>query len=49
MMKSPGDMEGISSPDKAYVVEYWMDPRQSSPQGDVEYHTSAAGKDSDFG
>jgi hypothetical protein len=49
LMKSPTDIEGISSPDEAYMVSHWMDPKQRPPHDDVEYHTSSAGKDSDFG
>jgi len=49
LMKSASDIEGIASPDEAFMVGHWIDPRQSQPQTDVEYHTAAAGKDSDFG
>jgi len=53
LMKSAGDIEGIASPDEAYMVSHWTDPktapRQSPPRDDVEYHTSSAVRDSDFG
>jgi len=48
-LKSAGDIEGAPSPDEAYMVGHWTDTRQSPPHDDVEYHTSAAGKNSDFG
>jgi hypothetical protein len=31
------------------MVGQWMDSTQSQAQADVEYHTTTAGKDSDFG
>ncbi len=49
LVKSASDLEGISSADEAYMVGHWLEPRQTPPQDDVEYHTAAAGKDSDFG
>jgi len=49
LMKSASDIEGISSPDEAFMVGQWMDSTQSQAQADVEYHTTTAGKDSDFG
>ena len=49
LTKSASDIEGTPSPDEAYMVGHWMDTRQSAPHDGVEYHTSAAGKDSDFG
>jgi hypothetical protein len=49
LMKSASDIEGISSPDEAFMVGQWMDSTQSQAPADVEYHTTTAGKDSDFG
>ncbi len=49
LMKSASDIEGVSSPDEAFMVGHWMDATQSRPQDEVVYHTSTAGKDSDFG
>lgn len=53
LMKSAGDVEGVASPDEAVMVSRWMEPQGSAQQspshGDVEYHTSVAGRDSDFG
>jgi len=49
LMKSASDIEGISSPDEAFMVGQWMDSTQSQAQADVEYHTTTASKDSDFG
>jgi len=33
LMKSATDIEGISSPDEAYLVSKWMDPLQSQEHG----------------
>ncbi len=49
LMKSASDIEGVSSPEEAFMLGHWMDSTQSPPQNDAEYHTSTAGKDSDFG
>jgi hypothetical protein len=49
LTKSASDIEGVSTPAEAYMVGDWMGARQGATHGDVEYHTSAAGKDSDFG
>lgn len=49
LTKSAGDVEGFASPEETFMVGHWMDPRQSKPQGNVEYHATTAGKDSDFG
>jgi hypothetical protein len=49
LINSARPIEEISSPDEALMVSKWMVPGQSQAHGDVEYHTSTAGKDSDFG
>ena len=49
LMKSASDIEGVSSPDEAFMVGRWMNPTQSQAKGGVEYRTATAGKDSDFG
>jgi hypothetical protein len=48
-VKSANDFEGIASPDEAFLVGQWTGVRQSQTRVDVEYHTTVAGKDSDFG
>jgi len=49
LMGSASEIQGVSSPDEAAMVGKWMVPGQSPLHVDVEYHTSTAGKDSDFG
>jgi hypothetical protein len=49
LMNSASPIEGIPAADEALMVGKWMVPGQSQEHGDVEYHTSTAGKDSDFG
>jgi hypothetical protein len=48
-LMSTGETEGVSSPEEAFMAGQWMNPRQRPAQDDVEYHTAAAGRDSDFG
>ena len=43
------DIEGVSSPDEAFMVAHWMGPNQGQVQGEVEYRATVAGKESDFG
>jgi hypothetical protein len=49
LMKSATDIEGVSSPEEAFMVGQWMDSRHSQVQSQDQYHASAAGKDPDFG
>jgi len=48
-LTNAGETEGVSSPEVAFMAGQWMIPRQIPAQDDVEYHTAAAGRDSDFG
>jgi hypothetical protein len=48
-LMSTGETEGVSSPEEAFMAGQWMNPRQRPAQDDEEYHTAAAGRDSDFG
>lgn len=49
LVKSAVDIEGAANPDEAFMLGHWMNSTQGRPQDDVEYHTTLAGKDSDFG
>jgi hypothetical protein len=49
LLKAATDTERLASPEEASLLAKWMDGQQTSRQGDVEYHTAASGKDSDFG
>jgi hypothetical protein len=49
LMKSATDIEGVSSPEEAFMVGQWMDSRHSQVQSQDQYHASAAGKDPDVG
>ena len=53
LMKSASDIEGISSPDEAFMIGQWMDSRHSqveSPdQNYAQYHANASSKVPDFG
>jgi len=51
LMKSASDIEGVPSPDEAFMIGQWMDPQhsqiQNPAQSEDQYH--AAGKVPDFG
>ena len=53
LMKSASDIEGVPSPDEAFMIGQWMDSRHSqveSPdQNNAQYHAGASGKVPDFG
>jgi hypothetical protein len=49
LMKSASDIEGVASPDEAFMIGQWTDSRHSQVQSDDQYHASASGKDPDFG
>jgi hypothetical protein len=51
LMQRTTDIDGISSPDEAYLVSKWMDPlrSQAQEQKQDEYHSGSAGKDFDLG
>lgn len=49
LMRSAGEVQGASSPEEALMAGQWMNPRQIPAQSDIEYHTAAVGRDSDFG
>ena len=49
LLKSATDTERIASSEEASLLAKWMEGKQVREQGDVEYHTSVSGKDSDFG
>jgi hypothetical protein len=47
LMKSASDIEGVSSPEEAFMIGHWMNSSQSPSLGEDEYH--ARGKDPDLG
>jgi hypothetical protein len=49
LMKSASDIEGVSSPDEAFLIRQWVDSRHSQVESADEYHASASGKVPDFG
>jgi hypothetical protein len=49
LLKSAGDIATIPNSAEAFIMSKWMDPKQGPAQVDAEYHTSTAGKDSNFG
>jgi hypothetical protein len=49
LMKSASDIEGVSSPDEAFLISQWMDSRHSQVMSEDQYHAANEGKDTDFG
>jgi hypothetical protein len=49
LMKSAADIEGVSSPDEAFMIGQWMDSRHSQAESADQYHTAASGKVPDLG
>jgi hypothetical protein len=49
LMKSASDIEGVPSPDEAFMIGQWMDSRHSQVESADQYHASASGKVPDFG
>jgi len=61
LLKSASEIEGEAVPDESQLIDCWLDSRHSPLQDQVQsqsqsqyespqpYHTSTAGKDSDFG
>ena len=51
LMKSATDIEGISTPDEAYMVSKWMEPLHNQPQKQTqgEDHSASVSKDLDLG
>lgn len=49
LLKGASEIEGASTPEESLLIGQWMDSRHSQVQSQDEYHTTAAGKDSDLG
>jgi len=49
LIKRAGEIEGIASPEEAFMLGQWMDSRHSQVQSKEEHHIAASGKDSDSG
>jgi hypothetical protein len=48
-LKGAAEIEGASTPEESLLIGQWMDSRHSQVQSEDQYHTSASGKDPDFG
>ena len=49
LLKGAAEIEGASTPEESLLIGQWMDSRHSQVQSEDQYHTSASGKDPDFG
>ncbi len=49
LMKSASDIEGVASPDEAFMIGQWIDSRHSQVESAEQYHEDTSGKVPDFG
>jgi hypothetical protein len=49
LLKVAAETEGAFTPEEALLIGQWMDSRHSQVQSEDQYHTSASGKDLEFG
>lgn len=49
LLKGASEIEGAATPEETLLIGQWMDSRHSQVQTEDQYHSSAAGKDPDFG
>jgi hypothetical protein len=49
LLKSAAQIDGAATPEETLLISHWLDGRQSQAQSDGEYHSSAPGRDQDFG
>ena len=49
LLKSSQEVDSTASPEETLMISHWLDSRHSQVLSEDEYHTSASGKDPDFG
>lgn len=49
LLKGASETGGTATPEETLMVGQWMDSRHSQVQTEDQYHSSAAGKDPEFG
>jgi hypothetical protein len=49
LLKGASEIEGAATLEETLLIGQWMDSRHSQVQSQDQYHTSASGKDPDFG
>jgi hypothetical protein len=49
LLKSASEIDAAATPEETLLIGQWMDSRHSQVESEDQYHTSASGKDSDFG
>ncbi|MGD0938641.1 MAG: hypothetical protein ABR905_02940 [Terracidiphilus sp.] len=49
LLKGASEIEGAATPVESLLIGRWLDAGHSQNQNDDEYHSSSAGRDSDFG
>ena len=49
LLKNAASGDGAASLEETLMIGQWLEGRNSQSESDAEYHTAAAGRDSDFG
>jgi len=49
LLKGASEIDAAASPEETLMIGQWLDARHSQVQSEDEYHSSAAGRDLDFG
>ncbi len=49
LLKRASEIEGAATPEESLLIGQWIDSRHSQVQSEDPYHSSAAGRDSEFG
>jgi len=49
LLKGASDIGSVATAEETLMISQWMDGRHSQVQTEDQYHSSAAGKDTDLG
>jgi hypothetical protein len=49
LLKGTSEIGGVATSEETLMIGQWMDSRHSQVQTEDQYHSSAAGKDPEFG
>jgi hypothetical protein len=49
LLKGASEIEGAATPEETLLIGEWMDSRHSQVEREDQYHTSASGRDKNFG
>jgi hypothetical protein len=49
LLKNSAQIDGAATPEETLMISQWLDARHSQTESAEEYHSTAAGRDLDFG